>query len=50
MRGGRKRLVAIEIKIFDFAIVGIKEDSLQITEHGRWRRFTLVLPEQVALW
>ena len=26
------------------------EDCLQMTENGRGRRFTLVLPEQVALW
>jgi len=50
MRRGRKRFVAIESKYFDFAIVGIKEDCLQIIEHGRGRRFALILPEQVALW
>ena len=50
MRGGRKRFVAIESLSFDLAIVGIKEDCLQITENGRGRRFTLVLLEQVALW
>ena len=49
MGGGRKRIVAIESKSFDFAIVG-KENYLQITEHGRGRRFSLILPEQVALW
>jgi len=50
MRRGRKRFAAIESKLFDFVIMGIKEDFLQITEHGRGRRFTLVLPKQVALW
>ena len=49
MGGGHKRVVAIESKSFDFAIVG-KEGYLQITEHGRGRRFSLVLPEQVARW
>jgi len=50
MRGGRKRFVAIESKSFYFAIMGRKEDRLQILENGRGKRFTLVLAEQVAMW
>jgi len=49
MKGGYKRFVAIESKLFDFAIVGAKEDCLQIIENGMGRRFKLVLPEQVVL-
>jgi len=40
----------MESKSFDFTIVGIKEDCWEITKHGRGRRFTIFLPEQVALW
>ena len=50
MRGGRKRFVAIESKSFYFAIMGRKEDRLQILENGRGKRFTLVLAEQVGMW
>ena len=50
MSGGRKRFVTIESKSFDFVFVGSKEACLQITEYGRGRRFTIVLPEEVALW
>ena len=45
-----KRFVAIESKSFDLAIVGIKEDFLKISENGSGRKFTLLLPKQVALW
>ncbi|KAJ8428856.1 hypothetical protein Cgig2_022995 [Carnegiea gigantea] len=50
MRGGCKRLVAIESKSFDFTIVGTAEDVLKISENGRGRRTSVFLPEHVALW
>ena len=50
MRGGHKRFVAIESKSFDLTIVGIKEDVLKISENGRGRRTSVLLPENVALW
>jgi len=40
MRVGCKRF---ESKFFDFAIVGTKEDYLQISENGKWRKITLLL-------
>ena len=42
--------MAIESKSFDFEIVGIKEDLLRISENGRGRRFSLLLPNQVSQW
>lgn len=50
MRGGCKRFVAIESKSFDLNIVGTAEDILKISENGRGRRTSLLLPENVALW
>ncbi|KAJ8445690.1 hypothetical protein Cgig2_026017 [Carnegiea gigantea] len=50
MRGGCKRFVAIESKSFDLAIVGTAEDVLKISENGRERRMSVLLPENVALW
>ncbi|KAJ8425024.1 hypothetical protein Cgig2_007161 [Carnegiea gigantea] len=50
MRGGYKRFVAIESKSFDLAIVGTVEDVLKISENGRGRRTSLLLPENLALW
>ncbi|KAJ8421306.1 hypothetical protein Cgig2_026690 [Carnegiea gigantea] len=50
MRLGCKRFVAIESKSFDLAIVGTAEDVLKISENGRGRRISLLLPENVALW
>jgi len=50
MRGGCKRFVAIESKSFDVSLVGNKEDVLKISENGRGRRFSIFLPEPVALW
>jgi len=50
MRGGSKWFVAIESKSFDFEIVGFKEYVLRISENGRRRRFSLLLPEPVSLW
>ena len=50
MKGGCERCVAVERKSFDLNIVGSKEDILKITENGRGRRFSMFLPEPVALW
>jgi len=50
MRGSCKRFVAIESKSFDFDIVGTEEDVLRISENGRGRRFSLMVPKQVSLW
>jgi len=50
MKGGYVRLVAIESKSFDLRVVGNNEDILKISEHGRGRRFSIFLPEPVALW
>ncbi|KAJ8426381.1 hypothetical protein Cgig2_000576 [Carnegiea gigantea] len=50
MRGGYKRFVAIESKSFDLTIVGTAEDVLKISENGRGRRTSILLPEIVALW
>ncbi|KAJ8435559.1 hypothetical protein Cgig2_015414 [Carnegiea gigantea] len=45
MRGGSKRFVAIESKSFDLAIVRTREDVLKISENGRGRRTSLLLPK-----
>ena len=37
-------------KSFNLHVVGSKEDILKITESGRGRRFSIFLPEPVALW
>ena len=50
MRGARKRYVAIEAKSFDMEIVGNEEDLLRISENGRGRRVSLLLPEPVSKW
>jgi len=50
MRVGCKKFVAIESKSFDLSVVGSKEDKLKISENGRGRRFSISLPEPVALW
>ena len=50
MRGGYKRFVAIKSKSFGLDIVGNAEDALKISENGRGRRTSLLLPENVVLW
>ena len=50
MRGGCKKFLAIESKLFDLSVVGTKEDILKISENGRGRRFSILLPEEVVLW
>ncbi|KAJ8439616.1 LOW QUALITY PROTEIN: hypothetical protein Cgig2_020992 [Carnegiea gigantea] len=50
MREGCKRFVAIQSKSFDLAIVGTAKDVLKISENGRGRRTSLLLPKNVALW
>ncbi|KAJ8443711.1 hypothetical protein Cgig2_029616 [Carnegiea gigantea] len=50
MRGGCKRFVAIESKSFNLTIVGTVEDVLKISENGRGRSTSVLLPENVALW
>ena len=50
MKGGCDRFVVVERKSFDLHVVGSKEDILKITESGRGRRFSIFLPEPVALW
>jgi len=50
MRGGCKRFVAIESKSFVFSIVGTVEDALKISENGRGRRTSVLLPKHVAVW
>jgi len=50
MMGGCVRFAAVERKSFDLNVVGSKEDILKITENGRGRRFSMFLPEPVALW
>ena len=42
--------MAIESKSFDFEVVGNEEDRLRISDNGRGRRFSLLLPEQVSRW
>jgi len=37
-------------KSFNLHVSGSKEDILKITESGRGRRFSIFLPEPVALW
>jgi len=50
MRGGRKRFVGIESKSFDFELIGRDEDILRLSENGRGRRFSLLLPAPVSRW
>ena len=50
MRGGCKKFLAIVSKSFDLSVVGTREDILKISENGRGRRFSILLPEEVVLW
>ena len=50
MRGACKKFLAIESKSVDLSVVGTKEDILKISENGRGRRFSILLPEEVVLW
>ena len=50
MRGGCKKFLAIESKLFDLSVKGTKEDILKISENGRGRRFSILLPKEVVLW
>ena len=50
IRGGCKKFLAIESESFDLSMVGTKGDILKIFENGRGRRFSILLPEHVALW
>ena len=42
--------MAIESESFNHSVIGNKEDILKISENGRGRRFSIFLPELVALW
>ena len=50
MRGGCKKFLVVENKSFDLSVVGTKEDLLKISENGRGRRFSVLLPEPVVMW
>jgi len=50
VKGGCERFVAIERKSYDPSVVGRKEDIVKISKNERGRRFSIFLPEPVALW
>ena len=50
MRGGCKRFLAIESKPSVLGVVGTKKDTPKISKNGRGKRFSILLPKQVALW
>ena len=50
MRRGYKKLLAIESKSFVLSVVGSNGDILRISENGRGRRYSILLPRDVVLW